>query len=67
MNGGRAAVSIRRADHALAVAAQMRVLELGRVTLAVDGTKIRANAGRQSAVSHGRALAQIDLLERVGS
>ena len=65
--------TFRRANHALlkssfeqvlAMAAQMRVLKVGQVTLAVDGTKILANASKHSAVSHGRALAQIELLEK---
>ena len=51
-------------EQVLAMAAQMRVLKVGQVTLAVDGTKILANASKHSAVSHGRALAQIDLLEK---
>jgi transposase len=65
--------TFRRANHALlkssfeqvlAMAVQMRVLKVGQVTLAVDGTKIQANASKHSAVSHGRALAQIELLEK---
>jgi hypothetical protein len=44
------------------MAAQMRVLNVGQVTLAVDGTEILANASKHSAVSRGRALAQIELL-----
>jgi hypothetical protein len=65
--------TFRRANHALlkssfeqvlAMAVQMRVLKVGQVTLAVDGTKILANASKHSAVSHGRALAQIELLEK---
>ena len=51
-------------EQVLAMAAQMRVLKVGQVTLAVDGTKILANASKHSAVSHGRALAQIELLEK---
>lgn len=51
-------------EQVLAMAAQMRVLRVGQVTLAIDGTKILANASKHSAVSHGRALAQIELLER---
>jgi hypothetical protein len=65
--------TFRRANHALlkssfeqvlAMAVQMRVLKVGHVSLAVDGTKILANASKHSAVSHGRALAQIELLEK---
>lgn len=51
-------------EQVLAMAVQMRVLKVGQVTLAVDGTKILANASKHSAVSHGRALAQIELLEK---
>jgi hypothetical protein len=51
-------------EQVLSMAAQMRVLKVGQVTLAVDGTKILANASKHSAVSHGRALAQIELLEK---
>ena len=51
-------------EQVLAIAVQMRVLEVGQVTLAVDGTKIVANASKHSAVSPGRALAQIELLEK---
>ena len=51
-------------EQVLAMAAQMRVLKLGQVTLAIDGTKILANASKHSAVSHARAMAQIELLEK---
>lgn len=47
----------------LEVAAQLRVLKVGEVTLAVDGTKILANASKHSAVSHGHAVGQMQLLE----
>ena len=47
----------------LEVAARLRVLRVGDVTLAVDGTKILANASKHSAVSHGHALGQMQLLE----
>ncbi len=46
----------------LEVAAQLRVLRVGDVTLAVDGTKILANASKHSAVSHGHAVGQMQLL-----
>ena len=36
---------------------------MGEVTLALDGTKILANASKHSAVSHGHATAQMALLE----
>lgn len=44
-------------------AARIRVLRVGEVTLALDGTKILANASRHSAVSHGHATTQMQLLE----
>ena len=44
-------------------AARLRVLRVGEVTLALDGTKILANASKHSAVSHGHATAQMQLLE----
>jgi transposase len=47
----------------LEVAARVRVLRVGEVTLALDGTKILASASKHSAVSHGHALAQMVLLE----
>ena len=47
----------------LAVAARLRVLRVGEVTLAVDGTKILANASKHSAVSQGHAQRQMVLLE----
>ena len=47
----------------LEVAARVRVLRVGDVTLALDGTKILASASKHSAVSHGHALKQMVLLE----
>jgi len=47
----------------LEVAARVRVLRVGDVTLALDGTKILASASKHSAVSHGHALQQMVLLE----
>jgi transposase len=47
----------------LEVAARLRVLRVGDVTLALDGTKILANASKHSAVSHGHAVKQMVLLE----
>jgi len=47
----------------LETAARIRVLRVGDVTLALDGTKILANASKHSAVSHGHATAQMQLLE----
>lgn len=47
----------------LECAARAGVLQVGEVTLAADGTKILACASKHSAVSHGRALVQMQLLE----
>jgi transposase len=47
----------------LEVAARIRVLRVGDVTLALDGTKILASASKHSAVSHGHAVKQMVLLE----
>src|SRR5277367_3360631 len=47
----------------LEMAARVRVLRVGEVTLALDGTKILANASKHSAVSHGHAQRQMVLLE----
>jgi transposase len=47
----------------LECAARIRVLRVGEVTLALDGTKILASASKHSAVSHGHALKQMVLLE----
>jgi len=51
-------------EQVLAMAAQMQVLKVGQVTLAIDGTKILANASKHSAVSHGHATEQIERLEK---
>src|SRR5690606_31115125 len=45
------------------LAARLKVLKVGDVTLALDGTKVLANASKHSAVSHGHALKQMKLLE----
>lgn len=47
----------------LELAARAKVLKVGGITLAVDGTKILANASKHSAVSHGHAAEQMRLLE----
>jgi transposase len=39
----------------LELAARCRVLKVGDITVAIDGTKVLANASRHSAVSYGRA------------
>src|ERR1043166_2742548 len=48
----------------LQMAQTMKMLKLGQITIAHDGTKIQANASKHSAVSYGRAgdmMAQLDL------
>lgn len=47
----------------LELAARAQVLKVGTITLALDGTKILANASKHSAVSHGHAVEQMQLLE----
>lgn len=47
----------------LETAARVRVLRVGEVTLALDGTKILASASKHSAVSHGHAQEQMRLLQ----
>jgi transposase len=47
----------------LELAARAKVLKVGNITLAADGTKIMANASKHSAVSHGHAVEQMRLLE----
>jgi transposase len=44
-------------------AARIKILRVGEVTLAIDGTKILANASKHQAVSHGHASRQMVLLE----
>jgi transposase len=47
----------------LECAARAKVLKVGDITLAIDGTKIKANASKHSAMSHDHALKQMQLLE----
>ena len=47
----------------LETAARIKVLRVGEVTLALDGTKILAHASKHRAVSHGHAQVQMQLLE----
>ena len=47
----------------LETAARLKVLRVGEVTLALDGTKILAHASKHRAVSHGHAQVQMQLLE----
>ena len=44
-------------------AARARVLQVGDITVAIDGTKILANASKHSAVSYGHAVKQMQLAE----
>lgn len=44
-------------------AALSQILKVGDITIAIDGTKILANASKHGAVSHGHALVQMKLLE----
>jgi len=39
----------------LQLAQQLKVLQVGQITVAVDGTKVLANASKHSAVSYERA------------
>jgi transposase len=48
----------------LALAAELRLLKVGNLTIATDGTKLLANASKHAAVSYHRAGAQIELLEQ---
>ena len=45
----------------LELAARARVLQVGDITVAIDGTKILANASKHSAVSYGHAIGQMQL------
>jgi transposase len=45
----------------LELAARARVLQVGDITVAIDGTKILANASKHSAVSYGHAVEQMKL------
>ena len=47
----------------LECAARAEVFKVGDITVAVDGTKIMANASKHSAVSHKHAVEQMQLLE----
>lgn len=47
----------------LECAARAKVLKVGNITLAHDGTKILANASKHSAVSHSHAVEQMQLLD----
>jgi len=47
----------------LELAARARVLQVGDITVAIDGTKILANASKHSAVSYGHAVKQMLLAE----
>ena len=45
----------------LELAARAKVLQVGDITVAIDGTKILANASKHSAVSYGHAVEQMKL------
>ena len=45
----------------LELAARARVLQVGDITVAIDGTKILANASKHRAVSYGHAVKQMQL------
>ena len=47
----------------LAARARTRVLQVGDITVAIDGTKILSNASKHSAVSYGHAVNQMMLAE----
>ena len=47
----------------LELAARAKVFQVGDITVAIDGTKILANASKHSAVSYGHAVKQIQLAE----
>lgn len=47
----------------LQLAQELKVLKVGQITTAVDGTKVQANASKHSAVSYGRAGEMIEQLE----
>jgi hypothetical protein len=46
----------------LELAARARALQVGDITVAIDGTRILANASKHSAVSHGHAVEQMKLV-----
>lgn len=48
----------------LELARELKLAQFGQVTLAVDGTKVLANASKHSAVSYRRAGEQIELLRQ---
>jgi transposase len=47
----------------LAMAQELKFLKVGQITVAVDGTKVMANASKHSAVSYERAGQRIEQLE----
>ena len=48
----------------LELAANADVLKVGNITVAIDGTKILANASKHSAMSHGHLKKQMELAEK---
>jgi len=51
----------------LEMAQRLKLLKVGPITVAVDGTKVLANASKHSAVSYQRAAELIEQLEREGA
>ena len=47
----------------LELAAETKVLQIGELTVATDGTKLLANASKHSAVSYDHAVEQVKLAE----
>ena len=47
----------------LELAARARILQVGDITVAIDGTKILANASKHSAASYGHAVKQMQLAQ----
>lgn len=48
----------------LALARELKVLQVGQITVAVDGSKVLANASKHAAVSYQRAGQQIEVLHQ---
>ena len=46
------------------LAQQLKLLKVGQLTVAANGTKILAHASKHSAVSYGRAGERIEQLDR---
>jgi len=48
----------------LALARELKLLRVGQISVAVDGSKVLANASKHAAVSYQRAGEQIEMMER---